>query len=277
MISSNSELGNEHVQLACQAFYALLSTQFDPQFVTDVVISFQNLDSNTLSIYFLKNWYTVADPELFKLLNANECLKVKQKDTNFTMTDTLFEITFDVIYRNCIKYTRYSYYAYKVLYVWVEKLKKTPDILFWSRNNCILERKLEAIIFSNWSNALNDICKKNAQIFKMYLEIMLQKYDNMELESVGSAIVNECLLNISWRNKIKYIILTELVQVLSCSKIITEPFLLCLCSTLTRNSLHSCGTKLYVTILKHHSHEIWTKLFGGAIRVVVELWESEAQ
>ncbi|XP_020289148.1 uncharacterized protein LOC109857328 isoform X2 [Pseudomyrmex gracilis] len=37
-----------------------------------------------------------------------------------------------------------------------------------------------------------------------------------------------------------------------------------------------CGTKLYMAILKNHSQKEWTNLFGEAIRVVVELWESEA-
>lgn len=270
IISSNSELGNERVLLACRAFYALLSTlHCDSQYLENTAMHFQKLDFHNLS--FLESRYTISDLELFKLLNAYGYLQTNQKDTHLEYDILL--LMFDVIYRNCMKYTKYSYFTYKVLYAWVKKLKQTSYSRFWCESNCIVERKLETIIFSNWSNALNDIRKQNAQIFNMYLRIMLQKYKDIH------HIFTECISKIPWQNEVKYTILTEICQVSEIEfERMTDPqYLVELYISLTRNSLRCSGTKLYLAILRNLSEDQWKELFinqFGALKPIINFWES---
>lgn len=278
IISNNSELGNERILLACHAFYVLLSTQCDSHFFKDIVIGFQRLDSHNLS--FLEKQYIVFDLELFKLVNAYGYLQVNRKDVLEITTcfeyDALF-IIFDVIYRNCMKYTRYSYFTYKVLSAWLKRLKNTSDVRFWDQSDCILERKLEAIIFSNWSNALNNLCKQNAEIFNMYLQIMSQKYK----ETFVDYVYHMCLKDMSWQYEVKYIILAEIFQVrdfqVGVEIMRNHEFLFDLCISLTRNSLRCGGTKLYLVILRRLSEAEWKEAFGKVMKFVIGHWESGEQ
>ncbi|EFN66775.1 Thyroid adenoma-associated protein-like protein [Camponotus floridanus] len=269
IISGNSELGNERVLLASHAFYALLPTlSYNSRYLENTVMRFQQLDSHDL--YFFESRYTISDLELFKLLNAYGYLQANKKDTHIEYDILL--LMFDIIYRNCMKYTRYSYFAYKVLYAWVKKLKQTSDTRFWCESNCTIERKLEAIIFSNWSNTLNDIRKQNAQIFNIYLRIMLQKYKDIH------PIFTECISKISWQNEVKYIILTEICQVsdIEFNFIKNPQHLTELCISLTKNSLRCSSTKLYLTILRKLSEDQWKELFinQGVFKFIINLWES---
>lgn len=274
IISNNSELGNERILLACHAFYVLLPTQCDSHSFKDIVIDFQKLDSHNL--YFLKKQYTISDLELFKLLNAHGYLQVNRKD--ILENTTCFEydallIMFDVIYRNCMKYTRYSYFAYKVLSAWLKRLKNTSDARFWNQSDCILERKLEAIIFSNWSNALNNLCKQNAEIFNTYLRIMSQKYK----ETFVEYIYHICLKDMSWQNETKYVILAEIFQVWDMGVQAMSCFLFDLCISLTSNSLRCGGTKLYLVILRKLSEVEWKRMFGKVMKFIIGHWESGEQ
>ncbi|KYM98336.1 Thyroid adenoma-associated protein like protein [Cyphomyrmex costatus] len=269
IISNNSELGNERILLACHAFYSLLSTQCDSHSLKDIIIGFQKLDSCNLC--FLEKQYTVSDLELFKLLNAYGYLQMNRKD----VLETCFEydallIMFDVIYRNCMKYTKYTYFGYRVLSVWLKRLKNTIDACFWDKQNCILEQKLEAIIFSNWSNVLNNLCKQNAEIFNMYLRIMLQKHKKTFIDNVYQI----CLRDMSWQNETKYIILTEVLQVHDIKVQTMQCFLFELCNSLTKNSLRCGGTKLYMTILRKLSEVEWKEMFGEVMKFIINRWES---
>lgn len=174
-----------------------------------------------------------------------------------------------------MKYTRYSYFAYKVLSAWLKRLKNTSDVRFWDQSDCILERKLEAIIFSNWSNALNNLCKQNAEIFNTYLRIMSQKYK----ETFVDYIYHMCLKDMSWQNETKYIILAEIFQVSQrdMGGETMSYFLLDLCISLTRNSLRCGGTKLYLVILRRLSETEWKEMFGKVMKFVIGRWESGEQ
>lgn len=265
IISSNTEMGNERILLASQTFYALLSTQCKLQFLKDTVIYLQELNSS--NVYFLERDYAICDLELFKLLNAYGYLQVNQKNIFF---DDAFIIMFNVIYNNCIKYTKYSYFAYKVLYIW---LKRTCNIYFWHKNDYTLEQKLETVIFSNCSNALNDVCKQNTLILNMYLRIMSEKYDGFL-----QYIFEEINKNMSWQNETKYIILAEVCNVWNNIEAMTmKDFLYGLCTSLTKHYLRSGGTKLYLVILKKLDEEKWKKSFGEVMKFVIYHWESEQQ
>jgi len=280
IISSNSELGNDRILLATNAFYALLSARCTSQFF-NTAVQFQILESRDL--YFLEKRYTVCDLELFKLLNAHGYLQTNQKDT--IKYDALI-IMFDVIYRNCMRYTKYSYFAYKVLHIWLKRFQKISDAAFWHQND-VIESKLEAIIFSNWTNAINDICKQNAQIFNIYLQIMSQKYG----EEFLVYIFKTCCDCMSWQNETKYNILAEILQVQNVFKLMMNPhtspfffqcdyirnFLHNLCIALTRNSLRCGSTKVYLAILRKLNEDEWKEWFKDTIRFVICRWESGKQ
>jgi len=270
IISNNSELGNERVLLACHAFHVLLP--MDCNSIKDIVIGFQTLDS--CNLHFFEKQYIVSDLELFKLLNAYGYLQVNRKD----ILETCFEydallIMFDVIYRNCMKYTRYTYFAYKVLAVWLKRLKNTTDARFWDKRDCILEQKLEAIIFSNWSNALNNLCKQNAGIFNTYLRIMSQKYEETFVDNVYRI----CLMDMSWQNETKYVILAEIFQIYDIRIQSMRDFVFELCNSLMKNSLRCGGTKLYLTILRKLSETEWKEMFGEVMKYIIHRWESGKQ
>lgn len=274
IVNNNTELGNERVLLACHAFYAVLPTQYDLKFFKDVVIGFQKLTSQKFS-FFERN-YTISDMELFKLVHVYGYLQMNRKDVLETHDQYIvFLELFNVIYRNCMKYTRYSYFAYKILSTWLKRLKDMSNVRFWNDRNCILERKLEAIIFSNWSNALTNLCKQNAEIFNVYLQIMSQKYH----ETFVDHVYRMCLKDMSWQNETKYVILAEIIQVydMKVQGFIEKGFLFDLCISLTKNSLRCGGTKLYLAILKRLNEIDWRKMFGKVMRFVIGRWESGDQ
>lgn len=273
IISNNTELGNERILLACHAFYTLLPIQCDLHSYKDIVIGFQKL--TLCNFYIFEKQYPVSDLELFKLLNAYGYLQVNRKNVNEIICfeyDVLLAI-FDVIYRNSMKYTRYSYFAYKVLSMWLKRLKNTSAVRFWTENNCILEQKLEAIIFSNWSNALN-LSKQNAEIFNTYLQIMVQKYNKAFVDYIYLI----CYKNMSWQNETKYIILATIFQVQDMKiQDLDSSFVFNLCISLTKNSLRCSGTKLYLVILRRLSEDVWKKIFGKVMEFVIICWESGKQ
>lgn len=223
--------------------------------------------NSSRDLRFLEKRYAVSDLELFKLLNAYGYLQTNRKDTYFNRA---LSTMYDVIHRNCLKYTRYSYFAYKVLHMW---LKRTSETHFWRDSDIELEQKLEAVIFSNWSNALNEIPKQNAQIFNTYLRAMSTKYDGF-LEHVFEV----CVEKLSWQNETKYTILAEVCQLWDNVEAMTRrDFLFGLCVSLTKNSLRCGGTRLYLVILRKLNEDKWQETFGESLRFFIDSWESGEQ
>ncbi|EFN80006.1 Thyroid adenoma-associated protein [Harpegnathos saltator] len=265
IISGTSESANERVLLASHAFHSLLSARPDSSFLLDVVILFQRLESRDLC--FLEERYVVSDVVLFKLLNAHGYLQVNRKDMYH---DHVLSTMFDIIHRNCTKYTRYSYFAYKVLHVW---LKRTTDTRFWHRSDIVLEQKLEAVLFSNWSNAFNDVPKQNAQLFNVYLRIMSEKYNGFLKH-----IFDTCDKYISWQDETRFTILAEVLRlwdnVETMMENLTQDFLYNLFNTLTYKSLRCAVTKVYMVILRKLSESEWREVFGETVKTIIEHWES---
>ncbi|XP_012521796.1 uncharacterized protein LOC105828129 [Monomorium pharaonis] len=272
IISNNNELGNERVLLASHALYTVFPTQYSSNFFRDA-ITFQDLSTEN-TFYFCRKLYIVSDPELFKLVHAYGYLQVNLNYIFDSMVSEyrIFFVLFKVIYRNCITYTKYTYFAYKVLSMWLKKFIRMYDETFRDEYNSFMERKLEAIIFSNWSNVLN-LCKQNAEIFKIYLQLMSEKYDKTFVDHV----YHICLKDMSWQNETKYVILAEIVQVhdMEIQELIEKGFLFDLCNSLTKNSLRCGGTKLYLAILKRlRNGTEWEIIFGDVMRSIIFRWES---
>ncbi|XP_043262720.1 uncharacterized protein LOC122403313 isoform X1 [Colletes gigas] len=258
----NTEIGRERTLLASHTFFALLSMQPTLVLLKDTLNDFLKCNSNEL--YFLDEKYDTIKPELFQLICAYGYLQVNCKE--IYSDDDVCVLILNVVYEHCIKYTKHSYFAYKILYLW---LRRTMDTDFWNTCDIVIEQKLEAIIFSNWCNAINEISKQNStSVFNMYLKIMEEKY-NGYLEYV----FKYCVDKISWQNEIKYDILAEICQVWDNVKIMTShDFLFSVSTSLTKHYLRSAGTKVYIAIIKKLSEDEWKETFGHIINYLFHDW-----
>ncbi|XP_012149072.1 uncharacterized protein LOC100876028 [Megachile rotundata] len=259
----NTETGRDRVLLASHTFFALLSMQPTLINVKNNISNFLQHELNELCFYYKK--YNIAEPNLFKLTCAYGYLQVNRKEM---YSNDVCLLIFDNVFEHCIKYTKYSYFAYKILYMW---LQRTMNTNFWDTCDLLLEQKLEAIIFSNWCNAINEISKQNSTlIFKMYLKIMKKKYDGY-LEF----LFRHCVDKISWQNEIKYDIITEVCEISDNTKVmISHNFLLSLCTSLTKYYLRSGGTKVYLAIVKKLNENEWKEAFGDVMNYLFHNWES---
>nr|XP_033325425.1 uncharacterized protein LOC117219953 isoform X1 [Megalopta genalis] len=258
----NPEIRRERALIASQTFFALLSMDPALVFLNRTLKNFLNSTSNELC--FLNDKYDTIDSELFKLISAYGYLQV---NCNEIYTNDVCSLTFYMTYEHCIKYTKHSYFAYKVLHLW---LHRTMNTYFWDMCELVIEKKLEAIIFSNWCNAISEISKQNTiSIFNMYLKIMEKKYDGY-LEFIFA----HCIDKISWQNEIKYDILAEICEVWNnVGAMTSSEFLLSLSTSLTKYNLRSAGTKVYIAIVKKLSEDEWKKAFGCTIHYLFHHWE----
>lgn len=259
----NTEIRRERTLLASHTFFALLSMQPTLVLLKNTFNYFLKCNSNELC--FLDKTYDTIEPDLFKLICAYGYLQVNYKE--IYSNDICFLI-FNVTYEHCIKYTKHSYFAFKILYLW---LHRTMDTNFWNTCDAVIEQQLEAIIFSNWCNAISEISKQNSEsIFNMYLKIMEKKY-NGYLEFV----FNYCIDKISWQNEIKYDILAEICEVWDNVRIMTSyDFLLSISTSLTKYYLRSAGTKVYIAIVKKLNEDEWKKTFGCIMNYLFHHWET---
>ncbi|XP_076662007.1 uncharacterized protein LOC143365583 [Halictus rubicundus] len=258
----NTEIRRERTLIASHTFFALLSMDPTSAFLNYTLQNFLNSSSNEL--YFLNEKYDTIESELFKLISAYGYLQVNCKEI---YTNDVCALVFDVTYKHCLKYTKHSYFAYKVLQLW---LHRTMSTHFWDTCKSITEIRLEVIIFSNWCNAINEISKQNTvSIFNMYLRIWEKKYDGYL-----NYIFKHCVDRISWQNEIKYDILAEICEVWDNLEAMTSSeFLLPLSTSLTKYNLRSAGTKVYIAIVKKLSDDEWKKAFGCTIHYLFHHWE----
>ncbi|KZC06123.1 PREDICTED: uncharacterized protein LOC107194452 [Dufourea novaeangliae] len=259
----NSEVQREKTLLASHTFFALLSMESTLVFLNGTLTNF--LTSNSNALYFLNEKYNIVEFELFKLISAYGYLQVNCKEI---YSNDICSLIFCVTYEHCIRYTKHSYFAYKVLELW---LHRTMCTNFWDMCDLALEQKLEAIIFSNWCNAINEISKQNSvSIFNMYLKIMEKKY-NGYLEFV----FKHCIDRISWQNEVKYDILAEICNVWDNINMMTSrDFLLSLSTSLTKYNLRSAGTKAYIAIIKKITEDEWKTAFGCIMNYLFHHWET---
>ncbi|XP_029045659.2 uncharacterized protein LOC114877348 [Osmia bicornis bicornis] len=260
---ANTETERDRMLLAAHTFFALLSMEPTLVFVKS---TFNNLLQHNFSeLCFCYKNYDIAERNLFGLMCAYGYLQVNRKGM---YSNDICELIFGIVFEHCIQYTKHSYFAYKILYTW---LQRTMNTNFWDTCNLELEQNLEAIIFSNWCNSINEISKQNSTlIFKTYLKIMEKKYDGY-LEF----LFRHCVDTISWQNEIKYDILAEICEIWDNTKIMTSyKFLLSLCTSLTKYYLRSGGTKVYLAIVKKLNESEWKAAFGDIMNYLFHYWES---
>ncbi|XP_024937005.1 uncharacterized protein LOC107263882 [Cephus cinctus] len=264
ILTENEEIGKEQILLTTHAFMSLLMMTCTLKELLEYLTFYLRLETD--QFHFFDNEYELRNAELFKLLIIYGFLQVNKKNI---YTDEALLLCFDIIYDNCIRYTRYSYFAYKVLQNWLHRTMNTD---FWINSDSRPERKLEAVIFSNWDNSIKEISKRNATVvFNMYLKIMDMRYKKNFLKTAFES----CVHNLSWQNETKYAILAEICYVTTdISYITTKDFILCLFTSLTKSYLRSAGTRVYNVILNKLDEDQWINVFGEPVRIIVDQWES---
>lgn len=261
LLSSNKEIGNKAVLLASHACVSLQKVLYPPiEFRSNLekYLTLKNdqvTDQNTVQELY--------DVELFKLLISNGFLQLRDRSNDF---NDIYEMIFQTIYPHCMQYTSYTYFAFKILQMWMER---TSNGSFWTNNTLVIEEKLEAIIFSNWDNS---ICKTNiVVIFAAYLKIMNEKYQDYII-----FLFHTCVEKISWCHVTKYLILSEICRVLDDIKLLTESnFITNLFNSLTISYLCSYSTKVYSNICNKLSKELWISTFGEHLKNYIVTWEAE--
>lgn len=166
---------------------------------------YTNFDTDNVPSHLLRLLSSPETDETCKLTVAFGYLQTKTKKP-VKNENEIFNFIFNIIKPHCISYTNHTYFAEKVLLQWLVSTKKTK---FWS-NNSDIEKSLEAIIFSNWQNSIQDVAKCNSsKVFSLYLKIMEEKY-----EGVLEFLLKKCILELTWNHVIKYKILVEVCSLL---------------------------------------------------------------
>lgn len=261
-LCKNEEIGNETILLASHAYLSLCRAIYKPDDFENILTGYFDLKTN--QIIDFKCIFLVYNVELFKLIICHGFLQMGNYNDNFEIYNKILQIVFN----DCIRYTRYTHLAFKLAQFWMQRTTKIENFWF-SSFTTTYEEKLEAIIFSNWDNA---ICKSNVVgLFSSYLIVMKKKYQDFL-----PYLFNSCVEKISWCHVNKYIILTEIcnasddVQSMIDSKFISNLF-----NSLTINHLSNASTKLYNVICEKLSPNSWKIIFGEHFKNYVVTWEIE--
>lgn len=258
---TNEDIGNETILLSSHAYVSLTRALYSTNEFENNLKSYFSLKTNPLINF--NRVYEIYNIELFKLMICHGFL---QLGGNVNCSHEIYKIIFKIIYPQCIRYTRYTYFGFKILQTW---MRRTSKIGLWSDNSLELEEKLEAIIFSNWDNT---ICKSNVVgLFAIYLDVMKNKYDDFL-----HYLFYRCVERISWCHVTKYVILSEICDSLDDIELVTESkFISNLFNSLTINHLCSASTKIYTNICKKLSADLWKSTFGEHLKNYVITWEAE--
>lgn len=265
LLSRNNDVaGNETVLLASHAYFCLATALHTQSELEGILSSYLSCIENS-QIIDCKRIYPVYNVELFQLLICHGFLQVAKNNAN--CSHQVYDRIFNSLYLHCIRYTRYTYLAFKILQTWMQRTSRRAD--FWSGDTLALEKRLEAVIFSNWDNT---ICKANVVgAFSLYLRVMQHKYSDF-LEY----LFYSCVERISWCHVTKYTILAEICKALgSVDLLIESKFISCLFNSLTVKHLCNASTKVYSIISNRLSAELWKATFGEHLRNYISTWEAE--
>lgn len=185
---------------------------------------------------------------------------------NVNCSSEIYKMIFETAYPHCIRYTRYTYFAFKILQSWMRRSSKST---LWSGNTFELEGQLESVIFSNWDNT---ICKGHVVgLFAAYLDVMKKKYDGFL-----QFLFSNCVDRISWCHVTKYTILAEICNGLEDIGLMTETkFITALYNSLTLSHLCSASTKVYTIVCNKLTKDVWQDTFGSHLKNFVITWETE--
>lgn len=244
--------------------FILIFSHDTPTILSKHLTNFLQLKNSKVD--FLSKSYIISNLKLFQLTLTYGYLKVNGDSSHYE-TQSLVQV-FNLLHENCIQYTKHTYFAFKILQLW---LNITLQNDFWKTNDIIIEKQLEEIIFSNWQNHLNEVAKTNSIIvFNNYLKIMENKY-----KGFLKFTYQRCLEDISWQNQIKYVILAEIYKVWTTTAPLDEEFLISLSMSLRNKYLRHLGTRVYMNIVKKLNQDQWEMIFPPVLKIMIDRWETE--
>lgn len=162
--------------------------------------------------------------ELFKvclcngILQSNEVSNVLLKGS--VVGSQLIYVMLNILEEACMKYTRLTSIAFKVLVSWIEKV--CLEQKFNMTNEPL--RRIFSIINSNWESPISGVKAQNTRIFKLYLDVCSTNeicwYDCDAAFKSVTAILCHIMEVQPWKMKSKYYMLNVLLPRYGVRKVI---------------------------------------------------------
>ncbi|KAH0554303.1 hypothetical protein KQX54_009350 [Cotesia glomerata] len=263
-IATNNKIRDTKILLASQVCFTILIKTISASELKNILEKLLSLQIKKLFMFTKE--FTIHDLELFKLTIIHGYFFVINRNSPL-----FFDIctnSFAIIQRNCLVYSKYNYFAFYILKIWLEK---TKEITFWQHNHPSIEKDLEIIIFSSWDHSISEIAKINAlKIFPLYLTIMKNKYPGFLEYSFQI-----CKKNLSWQSTTKFTILSEICNLWTGCPDFHHLELKIIIKSLEKHDLKHVSTKLYLALINKISENKWIELIIDELCIIAEIWERE--
>lgn len=175
-----------------------------------------NTDGNVFLAFDWAQHISVQNLEVFKLclcygiLQSNEASNVLLNGC--VDGSPLIFVVFDILEEACMKYSRLTSIAFKVLVSWVKKVCLELKL---NVTNGVL-RRIFSVINSNWESPINGVKEQNIKLFELFMDVCSANKINL-LDDRGATFgsVSSLLLYTMegqpWKMKSKYCILSVLL------------------------------------------------------------------
>ncbi|XP_053594769.1 uncharacterized protein LOC103578400 isoform X1 [Microplitis demolitor] len=264
IITLNIKIRDTQVLLASHVLFTIFTKTFTSLQLKSTFENFLNLHIQKLIIF--NKEFSINDLESFKLTIIYGFFLVINKSSVYF--PDIYINSFEIIQRNCLTYSKYNYFAFNLLEIWLGKTNKTK---FWEENDLKIEKTLESIIFSNWDHSIGDVAKLNAsKIFPIYLNIMEKKYFGYLKYTF-----NICYKNLSWQSATKFIILSEICNIWTDCFVFDQLDFKIIITSLAKSHLKHVSTKLYLAIINKMTENKWIELIMEDLCLTAEIWERE--
>jgi len=133
----------------------------------------------------------------------------------------LIYVVFDILEEACMKYSRLTCMAFKVLVSWVKKVCLGREL---NMMDGVL-RRIFSIINSNWESPINGVKEQNIKLFELFVDVCSAKTINLlddwdtTCGSVSS-LLHYTMEEQPWKMKSKYCILSVLLPRYGVKKVV---------------------------------------------------------
>jgi hypothetical protein len=159
------------------------------------------------------------------ILQSNEASGVLMK--GFVDGSPLIYVMLNILEEACMKYSRLTSVAFKVLVSWVKKvclelkLNMTSGVL----------RRIFSIVISNWENPIKGVKEQNIKLFDLFLDVcsankMNLYYDGDTTFGSESSLLHCTMEGQPWKMKSKYCILNVLLPRYGVRKVVIQNYFL---------------------------------------------------
>jgi hypothetical protein len=135
----------------------------------------------------------------------------------------------NILEEACMKYSRLTSIAFKVLVSWVKmvclelKLNMTGGVL----------RRILSVINSNWESPINGVKEQNIKLFELFLDVCSANRMNLADDCDAafgsiSSLLHYTMEGQPWKMKSKYCILSVLLPRYGVRKVVIQNYLFCL-------------------------------------------------